>query len=286
MNWHQHPALRDRLAADYAIGTLRGGARRRFEAVLHAHPDVARAAARWDERLQPLNDALPMPSVPAGDALWARIAERSFGAGPAAAADAARPFAAPPRRRAAAGGTTAWWQRWLAPVPAAALALGLLLGLAAPLWRQAHQPDRSSGPQLPESYVGVLATAAGKPGLIVSSLRRGQTVDLKVLQRVPVPPGSQLVLWTLDAQGVAQAVGPLPAFTGNFVSLALAQPAEALFNRAVELAVSIEPPGPAPETPGSAFVYRGLCGKLWPVVPATAATAAASASAGAGPASR
>jgi anti-sigma-K factor RskA len=154
----------------------------------------------------------------------------------------------------------------------------LLMGSVAPaLWQQLQpgtdQPREQT--QLPESYVGVLATADGKPGLIVSSLRRGRVVDFKRLAPVDVPPGQVLYLWSLDAKGDAQPIAALPQ--GGFVSLPLQQPAEALFQRAVELAVSLEPAGTTPAKPGSAYVYRGLCGKLWPVPKPASAPSAASA---------
>ena len=37
---YSRPDLADRLAAEYALGTLRGGARRRFESLLAAHQTV------------------------------------------------------------------------------------------------------------------------------------------------------------------------------------------------------------------------------------------------------
>ena len=54
MNLLQHPELLDRLASSYALGTLRGGARRRFERLLPAHPMLEAAVQRWQQRLQPL----------------------------------------------------------------------------------------------------------------------------------------------------------------------------------------------------------------------------------------
>lgn len=245
--------LVDRLAADYALGTMRGGARRRFERAMRDDLSVAAAVMRWQQRLLPLDAATP--PLPAGDALWSRIERQAFGG--------AAPLAATAQR---------WWQRLLAPLPTGALALGLLMGSLAPgLW-QAWQGSAGES-QLPESYVGVLATAEGKPGLIVSSLRRGTVVDLKRLAPVVVPPGQVLFLWTLDGQGRAEPVGALPSLaTRAFASAPLPQPAEAAFQRAVELAVSIEPEGARPARPSGAFVYRGLCGKLWPP-PAGAAAA-------------
>jgi anti-sigma-K factor RskA len=251
--------LIERLAAEYALGTMTGGARRRFERAMRDDVRVAQAAMRWQQRLLPLDARLP--PAPAGAALWARIERQAFG-GATAAAAAAQPKA------------QRWWQRWLAPLPAGALAMGVLLGSLAPgLYRQLQGDAFET--QLPESYVGVLATADGRPGLIVSSLRRGQVVDFKRLAPVPAPAGQVPFLWTLDAQGRAQPVGPLPAFDGRgLASLKLAQPAEALFQRAVELAVSLEAAGAAPPAqPGGGFVYRGLCGKLWPpAAPASAAS--------------
>ncbi len=47
--------LADRLAADYAIGTLRGAARRRFESLLPAHAALREATQAWNERLMPLS---------------------------------------------------------------------------------------------------------------------------------------------------------------------------------------------------------------------------------------
>lgn len=239
----QRAELIDRVAGEYVLGPMSARARRGLAARLRRDPELARAVARWQQRLLPLHDAQP-PLQPA-PRLWDRIAAQAFG-----------PVPRPQR----------WWQRLLAPAPAGALALGLVLGSLAPALWQAQQPEAADSTQLPESYVGVLATAEGRPGLIVSSLRRGRLVDVKRVAAVPVPEGRTLYLWTLDAAGVPQPVGPLPQ--GAFVQVALPAPAEAAFQRAVELAVSLEPTGAAPAAPSGDYVYRGLCGKLWRVKPA------------------
>ncbi len=71
MNLIQHPDLLDRLAASHALGTLRGGARRRFEAMAREQAPVRAAALVWQARiggLTELQDAqTPDPAV------WKRI---------------------------------------------------------------------------------------------------------------------------------------------------------------------------------------------------------------------
>ncbi len=71
-------------------------------------------------------------------------------------------------------------------------------------------------------------------------------------------------LWQIDKAGTVRAVAPIPDLAAtHFVSVALAEPAEAVFKDAHELAVSIEVQGAIPVQPNGAFVYRGLCGKVW-----------------------
>lgn len=243
MKWHQNPRLVDLLAGEYALGTLQGGARRRFETLLAHRPDLAEAVARWNERMVPALLALA-PQEPA-PATW-RAIEQCLGL---AAATAGRP----------------WWRLLLQPASAGALALGLMVGVLLPgRWHAGRGgPDAPLSTQLPESYVGVLGLADGRPGLIVSSLRQGRTVDIKRVATVPVPAGQVLYLWAIDAAGQATPVAPLPP--GPFVHLQLGAPAETVFARAVELAVSLEGEGSSPSAPAGSFVYRGLCGKLWRV---------------------
>lgn len=242
MNWTQHPSVIDHLAAAYVAGTLRGPARRRFETALQRHPALVDAVNDWTARLGPLHTTLPPHATSA--ALWPRIA-RSTGLAPA---------------QAAAVVSAPWWRRLLAPVPVAALAMGLVVGTVVPVVWQARL-DEQREMELPDSYVGVLATAKGEPGLIVSSLRRGKVVDLKQLTPVEVPQGKTLFLWRIDKAGAITAVAPLPS--GQFTRVTLEEPAEQVFFPAVELAVSLETAGDTPAIPTQPFVYRGLCGKLW-----------------------
>lgn len=243
MNWSQNPSAIDQLAAAYVAGTLRGPARRRFEAVMQRQPALVDAVNGWTARLGPLHSALPPQAVSAE--LWPRI-ERSTGLTPAAPT--------PPT------GVVSWWRRLLAPAPAGALVMGLVLGAVVPAVWQA-QIESQRGMALPDSYVGVLATAKGEPGLIVSSLRQGREVDLKQLTPVEVPQGKTLYLWRIDKAGAITAVAPLPS--GQFTRVTLDEPAEQVFFPAVELAVSLEAAGATPALPTQPFVYRGLCGKLW-----------------------
>src|SRR4051794_25854665 len=66
--------LAEALAADYVLGTMHGGARRRFEALLPAHVELRRATSGWQERLMPLTAAID-PVQPSGEA-WRRISDR------------------------------------------------------------------------------------------------------------------------------------------------------------------------------------------------------------------
>ena len=67
MNLLKNPALLDQLAACHALGTLRGGARRRFEALARTHAPVRAAALIWQGRMASVAElqpqAAPSPAV-------------------------------------------------------------------------------------------------------------------------------------------------------------------------------------------------------------------------------
>jgi len=68
------PELRDRLAAEYALGTLRGLARRRFKRLLSSDPALRHLAENWELMLGPLAESIAPVEPP--EHVWDEIAER------------------------------------------------------------------------------------------------------------------------------------------------------------------------------------------------------------------
>ncbi|HEX6723225.1 MAG TPA: anti-sigma factor [Burkholderiaceae bacterium] len=245
---YSRPELRDRLAAEYVLGTLQGRARPRFQQLLRGDLELQARVAFWEQQLMPM--AAPLSVAAPSARVWQAIAARV----------APREQAVPVRPGWLLRGLARCFElRALASV-AAGLFVGVAVTLMGPRLLERDAADVAES-QLPQSYVGVLATAEGRTGLIVSSLRHGKVMDVKQVQRVPVAPGRTLYLWTLDADGKTRPIGPVPP--GGFVQVALSDTSDKLFGSAAELAVSIEPSGATPAHPSGPFVYRGLCGKLW-----------------------
>jgi anti-sigma-K factor RskA len=79
---YARPDLADRLAAEYVLGTLRGPARRRFQALMGAHPALHSAVQRWEAQLAPLSESV-VPVLPPAH-VWKGVETRLFGTVPAA----------------------------------------------------------------------------------------------------------------------------------------------------------------------------------------------------------
>jgi anti-sigma-K factor RskA len=84
------PQLGERLAADYVLGLMPAGARRRFEREVASNATLAAAVAGWSERLGPLDamtaDETPPPHV------WRHIEQRIGAVAPVPAAVRSRSF--------------------------------------------------------------------------------------------------------------------------------------------------------------------------------------------------
>ena len=223
-------SLADALAVDYVVGTLRGAARRRFEALLPAHPGLRATTREWQERLMPLTAAIE-PVQPSGD-VWRRISDR-IAAGSSAVAST-------PRHA---------WQRLSFWRTCAGLAGIAAIGFAALL--------ANPGPQAPPVVVVLAATGAAGGGAavpaIVASIS-GDRATLVTRSIVPVSARSDhsLELWAIPTQGAPRSLGLLPAGSG---SVALRGKVLA---GADTLAVSVEPAGGSPSgAPTGPVVYAG-----------------------------
>jgi anti-sigma-K factor RskA len=218
--------LIDRLGAEYVLGTLRGGARARFERWLRDPSDAPgaearRAVRRWEDRLVHLADGVPR--ITPSPQVWGEI-ERRTRAAPAATAvprDATR--RARPR-----------WQPWVLAASLLVVAVGAWLALgprgAQPEWQMAAQlrPDATADVQWRVDYDAAAdalrITAVAPPAL---------------------PAGSVHELWALaDDSAQPVSLGLLPA-TGD-LQRSLDPTQRAAFLRAGKLAVSLEPTGGSP----------------------------------------
>ena len=237
--------LLDRLADEYALGTLRGGARRRFERWMQDRPALRQRVERMQARLAPLASRLPAASAPAQT--WERIEQRLFGA-------AAAPAVA---RRG-------WFWRfaavWATVASVALLTLGGLLLLA---------PERLVSPetlalrtqQVPAAYIAVLSDTHGRPALVASAARHATLMDLKVLRPTPATPGTQWLLWGHTAQGERVALGRIDLATRSRIQLA--GTAEQTLSKLATLSVSAEPADTTPAAPTTVALLHGPCVKVW-----------------------
>lgn len=265
---YQNPALRRHLATAYALGLLSRRARARLERLMAHDSALQERVDAQVARYAPLALALP-PQAPS-DALWTRVEQRlGFAAAPPTLGSDWRRFFGGARAReevgsradSRAGTGLARGVGWAF----AGLASGLVLGvMIAP---PASSPSPSSpaalnAPQLPASYVGVLADQAGHAGMLVSSLRQGRVADIKLLQPEDLPDGSVLYLWGLPADGGTPiALGALPR--GQSVRLELAAPSEKLLSGVTRLGVTLEAAGASPRVPATPYRLLGFCGKFW-----------------------
>lgn len=210
----------ERLAAEYVLGTLRGPARRRLEALLPAHPALRRAVAGWQARLDVLAGSVPAVEPP--PTVWRGIERRLFGA----TATPAAPAAVPP-----------WWQRlgvWrggAAFAATAALVFGLLL----------LQPVPVQPPIVVVMTASGAAPTQGVPVTFVASLNAdGRSLVLKPLAGVELEAQRTLELWAVPAQGAPRSLGLVSS------QLATTVRHVGMLRGTAALAVSVEPAGGSP----------------------------------------
>ena len=246
MNLIQNPSLIEQLAASYALGTLRGGARRRFEELARIHAPVRAAALIWQGRLASVAELQPQAAP--SPAVWKRIENLLNAEKEAKAMQAAR---VKEPAVAASGGWLASLSLWRGlgfagtTVAVIALAIGAdLRHLNAGLVGQVRELSAKLSATPEVQYVAVLADDKSAPSMLVTFDPKSSKLMLKRVGAFHEQADKSLQLWALPQTGGPKSLGVMDhsavmrlAASGNDV-------------KAVPmLAVSLEPKGGVP--PGS-----------------------------------
>jgi len=228
MNYRNNTVLRDKLAAEYVLGTLKGGARRRFEGWLNDDAALRGLTDDWRARLAPMGEFAASVTPPRR--VW-RAIERRLQLRPGAS----------------------WRNLWLGTVPAfwrplglAAMAATLVLAVTLVQWR-------SNAPAI--DYIATLSDEKAQAALLVTADRRHGALDVRIAAGVTPAADRVLQLWAVPKEGAPRSLAVLPR--SGTVRIAL--PAGALGDDVALLAVSVEPLGgsPDPDKPSGPIIYKG-----------------------------
>ena len=243
MDIHRHPELLDRLAAAYAIGTLRGGARRRFETLARERAPVRAAALVWQSRVASMTELAP--AVTPSPVVWTRIhnlieAEREQAAMAAARAEPAPP---PP---------TGWWRSlalWRGAAGAGALATVLAVvttvGLRDRLGAQIDELQAKLGNQPQIEYVAVLNDEQASASMLVTFDPKNRKLTLQRVGGYQEAADKSLQLWALPPGSKPRSLGVLSQ--EKLLQLAAG---EGDVREVPALAISLEPKGGVPSETG------------------------------------
>ena len=235
MATYKNPELRDKLAAEYVLGTLVGRARARFEALQRYDAGLRGLVAEWEARITPL--ALAAGEIPPPSRVWRAISRRISGAA-----------------RDSGWAGLAFWRGLAVTSTAFMLALAIFIGLA---------PQ----PEPPMAMVAVMADDKGQPALVVSwpqmKAMRDPHIRIKVVQEHPVmEPGTSWEMWMLPG-GKAAPVSLGLISTDVDQTMKIKQALAGRMGGAWGIAMSVEPAGGSPiGAPTGPVIFKGQCVKI------------------------
>ena len=248
MNFLKNPELLERMASGYALGTLRGGARRRFETMARDQAPVRAAALIWQSRLASINEL--QVQVQPDAVVWTRILNLVQGEKASAAQAAVRAQTA--AAGAALTGMTAWLRSltlWrtvsavgaLATVAAVTVSVGQRQEFGGEIARLQNQ--LLAAPQI--EYVAVLADDKAAASMLVTFDPKAKKLTLQRVGAYQEAGDRSLQLWALPPSGGPKSLGVL-----NRDKLLRLTAGERDVREVPTLAISLEPKGGVPSETG------------------------------------
>lgn len=241
-----NPDLLDRLAASYALGSLRGGARRRFETMARDDTSVRAAALLWQTRMASMTELQPPAEAP-HPAVWNRIENLVL-------VDLEREAAL--KRRPTSleipSTLTGWWQNlalWRSASAAGALATVLAVVTVASLRDDLNGQINELQAQLQAApvieYVAVLNDDQARAAMLVTFDPKNSRLTLQRVSGFRETADKSLQLWALPQSGAPRSLGVLTQ--ERLLQLTTDQ---RVVDETPALAISLEPRGGVPSETG------------------------------------
>lgn len=228
MNIRDNLPLREKLAAEYVLGTLKGHARRRFEGWMHNDAALRRTTAEWQDRLMPMAEF--SGAVKPHARVWTGI-----------------------ERRLNLKTERSSWQLWGAEAVGFWRSLGLASSALAAVLVLVLATRTLDAPAI--DHVATLTDAQSQTALLVTADTRRKTIAVRVMDNVAVASDKVLELWAIPKEGAPRSLGLVSK--DRTVELALTD--RAIGGDVVMLAISLEPTGGStdPNGPTGPVLYKG-----------------------------
>lgn len=233
---YSNPELRDKLAAEYVLGTMSARARARFKSLLKYDSSLRVAVSEWEARLSPLAHAAPPVDPPSR--VWRGIEARIHRS----------------RRMGGLWNSLGLW-RSLTAAGFAALLIVAVFFAGAPV----SEP--------PVDMVAVLTDNESAPAMVVlwPQERTKEYRYLRVQAVFPPDtlPGTSLELWMLPTGSAPPVSLGLIDASRTAQNIEVSADLARSVGEAWGVALSIEPRGGSPTgKPTTGFLYQGQCVKV------------------------
>ncbi|MDY7539586.1 anti-sigma factor [Undibacterium sp. 5I1] len=233
MNIQNKPNLQQKLAAEYVLGTLRGGARRRFEGWLNRDAQLQQVVRQWEGNLLPMAE-FAKTAQPA-NSVWQSL-EKRLGLNQSA-------------------DRWAFWRNLREDLAfwrglgmfSTAMALVMVSVLLS------KQVDQTLPPT--NSYVATLSNDKSEPIAVITGDIKHKQLIVHIVKAQNIAADKSLELWAVSKAGTVKSLG-LVADNGN---ITLPMPDNMNSDNVPLLAVTLEPKGGSgnPEKPTGPIVFKG-----------------------------
>ena len=233
---YQEPALQDRLASSYVIGTMRGKARSRFETILRNNDDIAKRVRSWEEKLQPIHEVTPQ--VAPHESTWDRIISTIGNTSDQLIEKLLNKL------------------KFYKYLSAAAFSMALVVAVVS--WTTLSTINIPT----PINYVAVMQNSSDQAIMVATLKKEGRLLAFDILKKPEVPANATLQLWAVSREDSSVKSLGLIELKGH-AEKNLTKPEWGLIQSAEHLIVSIENSGGSTTgLPSTQLVAKGLCVKV------------------------